>query len=91
MTLSSSDAKAAFLEFGKDLQKISNDLYKAATRTVPSEQKEAAVAAAKSKLAAYEEMLSSVSAPYKSEAADRFGRHIDAIKSDLPKITGGSA
>lgn len=89
MTLSSSDAKAAFLEFGKDLQKISNDLYKAASRPVPPEQKEAAVTAARSKLAAYETLLSSLSDTWKAEAVDRFGRHVDAIKDDLPKATGG--
>ena len=88
MTLSSSDAKAAFLEFGKDLQKISNDLYKA-TRSVPSEQKEAAVTAARRKLTAYEDLLSSISDSWKAEAADRFGRHVDAIKEDLPKVKGG--
>lgn len=91
MPLSASEAKAAFLEFGKDTQKIANDLYKVVKRPVPPEQKEAAVSAGRKKLQAYDDLLSAVSETWKTEAADRFGHHIDSIREFLAKATDGPA
>lgn len=87
MTLSSSEAKAALLAFGEDLQQVSNDLYKAATRPLPQEKKQAALDAARRKLKAYEALLPTLSDSYRAEAIESFSRHIDAIKEDLPKVS----
>jgi hypothetical protein len=88
MPLPSDQAKVALREFARDLEKIASALYKATKRPVPPEQKDAAVAAGRKKLADYEALVASLSDAFKAEAANDFGRYIDAIREYLAKATG---
>ncbi len=87
MALSSIEYKELVVEFGKDVNRLADDLYEATTEELPAKQRASVLAAGQKKVRDYEDLLARVEGAKKTEVQKRFGELVDEIRTFVRTLT----
>jgi hypothetical protein len=88
MPMDSLEFKQLIADFGQDLKAISERLYEAVQGELTETDGEGAVAAARAKLAAYDELLADprLDAVKQSQVTNTFGERVERIRDRLTRL-----
>ena len=86
MALSSIEQKELVVAFGRDVRRVSADLFEATTEEVTKAQKNSAIAAGRRKVKEYGNLLSSLQGARRTEVETRYADIIRNIQSRLMSL-----
>ena len=83
MALGSMEYKELVVEFGRDLSRIADELYRATTEELPPDRRAGVIIGGKRKVREYQAFLGRVEGARRLEVERRFGDSVDEISGFL--------